>query len=218
MNKVYLNGKIIESYSDLLQFRITINGDNNELFLNDFEGNAIVYISIDGNNSKFSLGKNNIIKNDLSINFWNTADQQVDGSAIEIGNNNFFNGSNIVIISPINTSVLIGDGNLFAGNITVWGRNDHIIYNKFTKKRLNYDKNIVIGNSNWIGNNVTFLPGGCIPNYSVVGFGSLVNKSIKKDNSLIAGIPVKIKRKNICWSRASLEKNIDFENYIDIKK
>ena len=87
------------------------------------------------------------------------ADQEVNGSNVEIGNNNFFNGSNIVIISPLNTSLKIGNGNLIAGNITFWARNDHVIYDIKSRKRLNYDRNIIIGNENWIGQNSTFLPG-----------------------------------------------------------
>lgn len=216
MNKVYLNNKEVINYRELKQYRLTINGDNNELFLNDFEGNSIIYISIDGDNNKFLLGKKNIIKNDLSINFWNTADQTVNGSNIEIGDNNFFNGSNIVIISPLNTTLKIGNGNLLAGNITFWGRNDHIIYDIKSKKRLNNDRNIIIGNENWIGQSTTFLPGAEIMNNTVVGYGTLVNKKIAKNNVLIVGVPAKIKRKNINWSRASKENNIDFQKNLNI--
>lgn len=216
MNKVYLNGKLLNDYTNLKQFKITINGNNNELILNDFDGSAIVYISIDGDNSKFSLGHSNIIKNDLSVNFWSTADQKVNGSIIEIGNNNFFNGSNIVLISPINTRLSIGNGNLFAGSINIWARNDHIIYDLKKSSRINNDKNIYIGDNNWIGQNVTFLPGGIINNNSVIGWGSLINKNIKKSNVLIAGIPAKIEKNKINWSRASLMKNVDFENNLNI--
>lgn len=216
-NKIYLNDELIEDVKSLRQYRITLNGNNNELKLNEFEGNALVYISIDGDNCKFQIGINNIIKNDLSINYWNTADQIVNGSEIYIGNNNFFNGSNIVLIAPLNTKLSIGNGNLFAGSITFWARNDHIIYDRRTKKRLNNDSDISIGDNNWIAQNVSFLPGGNIKSNSVVAYGSLVNKEINKSNVLLAGVPIKIKHKNIDWSRASKQENIDYENNIEIK-
>lgn len=216
MSKVYLNGVLLENFENLEKYRISINGINNELELNDFEGNAIIYISIDGSNCKFCIGKNNIVKNDLSINFWNVADQQVNGAIIKIGDDNFFNGSGNVIISPVNTKVEIGSRNLLAGSITIWGRNDHAIYDIRNGKKLNNDRNIMIGNDNWIGQNVTFLPGGSLINNCVVGYGTLVNKRFDKNNVLIAGVPAKIKRKHINWSRASLEKNIDYENNLKI--
>ena len=44
MNKIYLNNEEVLNYVELKQFRLTINGDDNELFLNNFEGDAIIYI------------------------------------------------------------------------------------------------------------------------------------------------------------------------------
>lgn len=216
MNKVFLNGKAVNDYSKLRQYRLTLSGDNNILKLNDFKGHAIVYISIDGDNSFFEIGKGNIINNDLSINYWNTADQRVNNSSIIIGNDNFFNGSNNVIISPLHTKVLIGDDNLFAGSIAIWGRNDHIVYDINTRQRLNLDKDIFIGDKNWIGQNTTFLPGGLVSSNSVVGYGSLINKRFIKNNVLIAGVPAEIKREEINWSRASSYSHIDFENNLNI--
>lgn len=216
MNKIFLNDDLISDYSNLKQYSLTINGDNNTLKLNDFEGNARVYISVDGDNSIFEIGKGNTIKNDLSINYWNTADQRVNGSCIKIGDNNFFNGSNNVIIAPLNTKVVIGSGNLFAGSIMIWARNDHIIYDLKTKKRLNIDRDIIIGDNNWIGQNTTVLPGGSLCDNSVVGYGTLLNKRIKKSNVLVAGVPAEIKRKKINWSRASLYDNIDFDKNLNI--
>lgn len=217
MNKVYLNNLLVEDYSGLRQYRITFKGDNNIIYINDFEGNALVYISIDGDNNKFIFGENNIVKNDLSINFWATADDKPSGSEILIGNSNFFNGTNIVFISPLHTKIIVGNGNLFAGNITFWGRNDHIIYDLKHRKRRNNDKDIIIENENWIAQNSCFLPGSCIGSNCVIGYNSLINKNLSKNHVLIAGAPGKIKAKNINWSRASKIENIDFDNNIIIK-
>lgn len=217
MNKVYLNGIEIEKYDDLKQFKLTIYGDNNVIYLNDFNGNALVYIYIDGNNCEFSFGKNNTVRNDIGINFWDTTPLKPFGGKIIIGDNNFFNGSNISFISPLNSQIVIGNGNLFAGDLLFWGRNDHIMYDLRSKKRLNVDHDIIIGDSNWICQKCSFLPGGQILNNNVVGFGSLVNKKIKTSNCLIAGVPVKIKKRRINWSRSSDINLVDFENCLNVK-
>ena len=217
MNKIYLNNVLVKEYENLKQFKLTINGDNNVLKLYDFEGPALVYIYIDGDYNKFKFGKNNIVRNDLSINYWRTADQRPLNSEIIIGNNNFFNGSSIVFIAPLTKSLKIGNGNLFAGNICFWARNDHIIYDCKTKKRLNDDQNIIVGNNNWICQNVSFLPGGKIKNNSIVAYGSLVNKGIKESHVLLAGTPVNIKKSGVNWSRASKIENVDFKNNLNVK-
>ena len=218
MNKIFFKGELVETIDDIEGFKISINGDNNILFLNEFKGKSTIYISIDGNNCTFSFGENNIVNNDVGINFWGTCTNKPDGSEIRIGNNNYFNGSNNSIIAPLNTKILIGDGNLFAGNITFWGRNDHIIYDIKTKKRLNKDRDILIGDSNWICQNVTFLPKGQIGNNCVVGFGSIVNCNLIKNNTLIVGVPAKIKKKKINWSRSTDYDSIDFEDNNNIKE
>ena len=52
------------------------------------------------------------------------------------------------------------------------------------------EKDINIGNSVWIGNNVTILPGVQIDNYAIIGANSLVNKNIK-EFEIVGGVPAK---------------------------
>lgn len=134
------------------------------------------------------------------------------------GNNNFFNGQNNKIISPITTNLHIGNGNLFASDITIWGRNDHVIYDIDTGEQLNGDKQIYIGDNNWVCNNVSFLPGGIIKNNCVVGYGTLLNKEFCQNNVLIAGAPPKVRRENINWSVSSDIDRIDKNNNLKIKE
>lgn len=218
MNKIYFNGKEITDLNELMQFRITLKGDNNTININSFSGPAIIYVYIEGDFCTFNFGKDNIVNNDIGINFWGAPGNKPNNSEIIIGNNNYFNGSNITIISPLNTKIIIGDSNLFAGSLIFWGRNDHIIYDIKTRKRLNQDRDIIIGNNNWICQEVKFLPGANIGDNNVIGFGSLINKAFNKDNTLIAGKPAKVKKKKINWSRSSNYDLIDFENNIKIKE
>lgn len=53
-------------------------------------------------------------------------------------------------------------------------------------------KNIVIGKNSWIGMNVVILPGTKLGKNTIVGAGSVVTKSFRQGNVVIAGNPAKI--------------------------
>lgn len=56
-------------------------------------------------------------------------------------------------------------------------------------------KDIVIGKDCWIGMNSMILPGVNLGNHTIVGAGSVVTKSFKEGNCVIAGNPAKIIKK-----------------------
>jgi acetyltransferase-like isoleucine patch superfamily enzyme len=61
--------------------------------------------------------------------------------------------------------------------------------------------------------NATILPGSCIGNDSVIGAGSLVNKTID-DHSMVVGIPGKVIRTGVNWDR---RKDITYEEFCQQK-
>lgn len=64
-----------------------------------------------------------------------------------------------------------------------------------------HTKPIDIGDRVWISHDVSVLKGTTIGNGCVVGAKSLLSNSMYPDNSLIAGTPAKIVRKDVFWSR-----------------
>lgn len=58
---------------------------------------------------------------------------------------------------------------------------------------------IIIGSQVWIGSNVSVLKGATIPDGCVVASGSVVGAKFTEKNSLIAGSPARIIRRNIEW-------------------
>ena len=67
-------------------------------------------------------------------------------------------------------------------------------------ERLNYPKDINIGNHVWIGRECLLLGGATIGDNCVVG-ARCVTSSKFPSNTVIAGCPGKAVRKNIVWSR-----------------
>lgn len=219
-NKIYFNGKLAKLDDVPSNITLKITGDNNIIKLNDFKGKGSLLVEMNCDNSIFDFGTDNTINKSVLVYYPIPEGKKTKNVSIEIGNNNIFNGDNIVFLSPIeeNNKIVFGSYNLLAGNIHIRGRNDHTIFNTKNHRILNKEKDVIIGNKIWICDNVQILPKTVIKNESVIALGSIVNKSFKIGNVLIAGIPALIKKKNISWSISSDINKIDYEFPLKIQE
>lgn len=89
--------------------------------------------------------------------------------------------------------IIIGDYTQISCNVGLISRN-HDVYN--ISKHIDGEfPSIIIGKYCWIGMNVTILPGVKIPDYCVVGAGSVVTKSVHEKGSVLVGNPAKVIKK-----------------------
>lgn len=144
------------------------------------------------------LGSNNIIEigENASINngeFW-----------IEDDHNNVIIGSNTSLCGKIHLaciegrSIMIGKDCLFSSEIVFRTGDSHSIVD-MNGKRINQSADIKIGNHVWIGHRVSIQKGVKIPDNTVIGTGAIVTKSFEDTNTILAGVPAKIVKRNIDW-------------------
>ncbi len=127
------------------------------------------------------------------------------GGSLQIGKN-FSNGARLEIIGfdEDNLSVHIGDDCLFSHDILIRPSDGHTLFGLASDKVLNGGKDIVIGNHVWAGMRCVFLKGAKIPDHSVVGANSLVNKAFTQTHSVYAGSPSRrINKISVDWDRRS---------------
>lgn len=124
-----------------------------------------------------------------------------NGNKIELGQNVIINASRIhpTIINAIGgTSIKIGCSCLLSNAIEIHTSDYHGIYD-YSGHRLNCNKNIIIGEKVWIGMDTKILKGTEIGNGCIIGASSLLSKKYDCTNSIIAGIPAKIIKKDVIW-------------------
>ncbi len=181
---------------------IKFNGDDNVVNIElpaNFSNCAIV---MDGNNNTFNL------KSTKHRTIRNTTFGLEGGSTINVGSGlSVYRDTNIV--AKNGKTITIGDECMFAREIMIRNNDGHVILDKKTGELLNPPEDIIIGNHVWIGMRVMIFKGAVIPDGSVVGAGSLVNKKFEEENILIAGSPAKKIRSDIEWRRE------DFAKYMD---
>ena len=102
-----------------------------------------------------------------------------DGGRIEIGDHCFFNTGCCVTSVE---SVRIGSGCKFGNNLVIVDH-DHNFKNDDGPEFISSP--VIIGNSNWIGANVTILRGTKIGNGCVIGAGSVVKGDIPDGSRII---------------------------------
>jgi len=194
-NKFIIINKDI-SISDCVKEGIDINftGKNSTVIIHEPIYLHGCSVSI-GNNSKIEIFSS-------SYNISNLHMSATKNSEIIIGENFSCCGCTIENHDESNLKVMIGKDCMFSYGIHIRVSDGHSIYQSNNSKIINRPQNgVKIGDHVWIGMNCTILKDVSIQSNSVVGACSLVNKSVNKENVIIAGMPAKIIREDINWSR-----------------
>lgn len=179
---------------------------------NKFIGNSVV--TMHNHESKIIIGHKCIFrKNDISC---------FEKSCIEIESNCDF-GVDTKLVSSPNSKVMIKQDCMFSWGIQVISGDGHAIFDLHTNERINsgYEEHISkieFGEHVWVGARATIL-GGAIGDGCVIGAQSLV-KAKFPNNTIIAGIPARVVKKDIAWSRKSNTTDIadcgGYTNYTEL--
>lgn len=110
---------------------------------------------------------------------------------LQIGENCYFNHNCSITCAK---DIKIGSGCNFANNLVIVDH-DHKVSANGVEKEL-VSKPIIIGNSVWVGANVTILKGVTIGDGAVVAANSVVRNDVKA-HTIVAGVPAKIVKEKI---------------------
>ena len=115
-------------------------------------------------------------------------------------------GKELFISVPFLSQLFIGEEVMISFDVMIFSGDGHSIFQKVDgryKLQSRCDTNkIVIGDHVWIGYGAKILKGTEIGDGSVVGAGAIVNKKFP-NNVIITGIPARIIKTDIAWSRGS---------------
>ena len=217
-NKLYKQkaGKLEEIKKTQDNLVVKFNGQNNTVCLDENINKKNLLIVVIGNNNNIKIGAHKNIKDSRIL-------IQGDNNSIEIEPSEYFirdtnincPSSDSKFILKKNTSIVgaeinvrtrnadvsIGEECMFANNITIMSGDGHLIKDKTTKEPLHTKGFCHIGNHVWIGKGAVICKNTTIPDGCIVGANSIVTKSFDEKDSILAGMPAKIVKRNIEWSR-----------------
>lgn len=169
------------------------NGVNNRIILEN---------KVDGRNLTIIFrGSNNEVHIGYGCKFYG------EGNKIFIGddNNRIFIGrettfdQRVLLVACEETAIHIGRDCQFAAGVTIRTSDQHPIYD-CVGKRINPAKDITIGDHVWLGANVVIMKNIQIGGGAMVGYGSMVTKSLP-ENCIAVGSPIKVIKEDIRWER-----------------
>lgn len=185
-NYIAINKSIIKNIT------IEIKGSNNKVIIeNDINLDGCI-IQISGNNHILHIKKYCRFRN---TSFW-FEDMQ---NKITIGERTTCEGAHIAVTETMG-EIKIGEDCMFSFGIDIRNGDSHVIIDKLSGNRINYPKNVNIGDHVWIGAHVQILKNTNIGSGSIIGIRSLVSKNIP-ENCIAAGNPANILKHEVRWER-----------------
>lgn len=115
-------------------------------------------------------------------------------AVVEIGDNGYVSPNTLFIISH---GLTIGNGCMISWGCQFLDDDFHTLEYE-NQKQISNNK-ITIGNNVWIGCNSFVYKGVNIPNGCVIASNSVVKSSFYEENTLIAGNPAVVIKRNITW-------------------
>lgn len=184
----------------LLNVKFEVTGNNNQILIEDGSILRNVHFFIRGDNHRIHIGKN------CRFNVGSLIWFEDNNGYLEIGDGSTVEDVHFAITEPF-SEIIVGKNCMFAYDIDIRTGDSHSIIDNTSKKRINYAKNITIGDLIWIAAHSMILKGVSIANNSIVATSSVVTKSFLEENSIIAGNPAIIVKRNIDWKVERIYEN-----------
>lgn len=170
---------------------LNINGSGHQIEIADGVTLRNITINILGEQNKLIIGNNSNLRGAIHL--------RQKGSALVVGCR--VTSVAAYIFAMEGKKVQIGDDCMFSSGIYIRNSDEHPIYDIESGLRINEAKDVNIGNNVWIAEGVTLNKGACIPQGCVIGSRSVVSGVLKRKNSIYVGVPAKLAREGVKWSR-----------------
>lgn len=178
--------------SRLIRTNIKIDGASNILEIEPGTRLIDSVIVIKGKGHHVHIGRNCLLNRMTLV-------LQSSECHVKIGNLTTSSSVNIDLGEP-RLSLQIGDDCMFSHRVEIMCGDAHSLDDAFTGDRLNPPKNIQIGNHVWLGAESAILKGSSVGDNSIIGFRSVVTSQIPSC-SLAVGIPARVTRNGVTWTR-----------------
>lgn len=117
---------------------------------------------------------------------------------IKIGLNSTMQRNGHIAVTEPFRKIEIGTDCMFSFDVDIRNGDSHSIIDIETGKRINWAKDIIIGNHVWLGAKTEILGGAEIGDNSIIGIGSLVNGKIPAD-CIAVGSPARVAKSGFTW-------------------
>jgi acetyltransferase-like isoleucine patch superfamily enzyme len=130
-----------------------------------------------------------------------TALSCLDASTVLIGEDT--TATNWAMLDACNGGIIVaGDDGMWAHGVSLMTDDTHAIRDLATGKRLNvHGGRIVIERHVWLGESARVLGGARVGHDCVVGAGAMVKNAAIADHSICVGVPARVVRGGVTWSR-----------------
>lgn len=193
----------------------SIKGENNTVRYDQARCEA-VNVSIVGNNNEIEIGDHTVLRNvifffrgdghrvkigrDCRFNKGGTIWMEDHHGVLTIGDRTSFEDVHLAITEP-DSKMTIGQDCMFAYDIDVRTGDSHSILDAETGKRINYAKDVVVGNHVWVAAHVIILKGVHVPDDCVVATGAVLTRTFDQKGCILGGNPAKQLKNSITWDR-----------------
>ena len=195
--------------------RRTINGNDNVIVSDGAVLNGVV-IEITGNHNRIHIGKNARLN---QVKIYMRGDHHTltigeecqfrRGSSLwfedrhgtlSIGEKSTFEDVHVAVTEP-HSNVTVGRDCMLAYDIDIRTGDSHSILCAQSGKRINYAKDIVIGDHVWIAAHSVILKGVTLPENCVVATGAVVAKGADAPGTILGGNPAVPIKEQVTWDR-----------------
>jgi acetyltransferase-like isoleucine patch superfamily enzyme len=184
--------------SPLPGLKIEIHGNNNVVRIEQPTKFVNSNISINSNNSEFHIGPSPQLH--LNVSCWGGNNQK-----LVWGKGSDTSWEVRVYLCGEGSSVIIGEDAMFAGEITIWSAESHVIFNRHTRAILNeFRRPLEIGSHSWIGQGVCITKNAYIASNTIVGTKAVVASTFEQEYTAIAGNPARVIKTGVAWDRRNI--------------